>query len=110
MKGGTQTEVENRVLRRLFGSKRDEMTGAWRRVHNEKLHDLYSSTSTIRIIKLRRMRWVMQVAVMEKRNVSSLLVGKPEGKRPLRRSRHRWVDNIKMGRGVVWTRLVWFRI
>jgi hypothetical protein len=85
------------VLRRIFGPKRDEMTGGWRKLHNEELHDLYSSPSIIRIIKSKRMRWVGHVARMgEKRNVYRLLVGKPEGKRPLGRPRRRWVDNIKM--------------
>jgi hypothetical protein len=88
---------ENKVLRRIFGPKRDEVTGGWRTLHNEELHDLYSSSSIIRIIKSRRMRWVGDVARMgEKRNVYSLLVGKPEGKRPLGRPRCRWVDNIRM--------------
>jgi hypothetical protein len=72
------------------------VTGGWRKLHNEELHDLYSSPSIIRIIKLRRMRWVGHVARMgEKRNVYSLLVGKPEGKRPLGRPRRRLIDNIK---------------
>jgi hypothetical protein len=88
---------ENRVLRRIFGPKRDGVTGCCRKLHNEKLHNLYSSTSTIRIIKWRRMRWAGHVARMgEKRNVYRLLVGKPEGKIPLRRPRRRWIDNIKM--------------
>jgi hypothetical protein len=70
---------ENRVLRRIFGPKRDEVTGEWRKLHNEKLHDLYSSPSIIRIIKSRRMRWAGHVARMgEKRSVYRLLVGKPE--------------------------------
>jgi hypothetical protein len=88
---------ENRVLRRIFGPKRDGVTGGWRKLHNEELHNLYSSPSIIRIIKSRRMRWAGHVARMgEKRNVYRLLVGKPEGKRPLERSRRRWIDNIKM--------------
>jgi hypothetical protein len=75
---------ENRVLRRIFGPKRDEVTGEWRKLHNEELRDLYSSASIIRIIKSKRMRWAGHVARMgEKRNVYRLLVGKPEGKRPL---------------------------
>jgi hypothetical protein len=87
---------ENRVLR-IFGPKRDRVTGRWRKLHNEKLHNLYSSPSIIRIIKSRRMRWEGHVARMgEKRNVYRLLVGKPEGKRPLGRSRRSWIDNIKM--------------
>jgi hypothetical protein len=88
---------ENRVLRRIFGPKRDVVTGGWRKLHNEELHNVYSSSSIIRIIKSRRMRWAGHVAPMgEKRNVYRLLVGKPEGKRPLGRPRHRWIDNIKM--------------
>jgi hypothetical protein len=88
---------ENRVLRRIFGPKRDGVTGGWRKLHNEELHNLYSSPSIIRIIKSRRMRWVGHMARMgEKRNVCRLLVGKPEGKRLLGRPRRRWIDNIKM--------------
>jgi transcription termination factor 2 len=88
---------ENRVLRRIFGPKRDGMTGGWRKLHNEEIHNLYSLPSIIRIIKSRRMRWVGHVARMEeKRNVYRSLVGKPEGKRPLGRPRRRWIDNIKM--------------
>jgi hypothetical protein len=72
---------ENRVLKRIFGPKRDGVTGGWRKLHNEVLHNLYSSTSIIRIIKLRRMRWAGHVTRMgEKRNVYKLLVGEPEGK------------------------------
>jgi hypothetical protein len=86
---------ENRVLRRIFGPKRDGVMGGWRKLHNEELHNLYSSPSIIIIIKPRRIRWVGHVARMgEKRNVYWLLVGKPEGKRPLGRLRHRCIDNI----------------
>jgi hypothetical protein len=92
---------ENRVLTRIFGPKRDEVMGEWRRLHNEELPDLYSSPSISRIIKLKRMRWAGHVARMgEKRNVYRILVGKPEGKRLLGRPRHRWVD-IKMDLGEV---------
>jgi hypothetical protein len=88
---------ENRVLRRIFGPKRDEVIGGQRKLHNEELHDLYCSPSIIRIIKSRRMRWAGHVACMgEKRNVYRILVGKTEGKRPLGRPRRRWEDNIKM--------------
>jgi hypothetical protein len=88
---------ENKVLRRIFGPKRDEVTGGWRKLHNEELRDLYSSPNIIRIIKSRRMRWAGHIARMgEKRNACRLLVGKPEGKRPLGRTRRRWMDNVKM--------------
>jgi hypothetical protein len=90
-------EFENRVLRRIFGPKKDEVTGEWRTLHNEGLSDLYSSPSIIRIIKLRRRRWASHVVRMgEKWNTYRLLVGKPEGKRPLRRPRRKWLDNIRM--------------
>jgi hypothetical protein len=86
---------ENRVLRRIYGPKRDETTGDWRKLHNEELHNLYSSPN--RIIKSRRMRWAEHVARMEEtRNAYRILVEKPEGKRPLGRPRRRWVDNIKI--------------
>jgi hypothetical protein len=88
---------ENRILRRIFGPKRDGMTRGWIKLYNEQLHNLYSSPSIIRIIKSKRMRWTGHVARMgEKRNVYRLLVGKPEGKRPLGRPRRRWINNIKM--------------
>jgi hypothetical protein len=87
----------NRVLRRIFGPKRDGVTGGWRKLHNEEPHNLYSSPRIIRIIKSRSMSWAGHVARMgEKRNVYRLLVGKPEGKRLLGRPRRRWMDNIKM--------------
>jgi hypothetical protein len=88
---------ENRVLRRIFGAKRDEVMGGWRKLHNEELHNLYTSPSIIRIMKSRRMMWAGHVARMgEKRYTCRLLVGNPEGKRQLGRPRRRWVDNIKI--------------
>jgi hypothetical protein len=87
---------ENRVLRRIFGAKREEVTGEWRNFHNEELQDLYSSTNTVRVIKSRRMRLAGHVArIGEGRVLYRILVGKPEGKRPLGRPRCRWEDNIK---------------
>jgi hypothetical protein len=78
------------VLRRIFGPKRDEVTGEWRKLHNEELHDLYSSPSIIRMIKSKRMRWVGHVArIWERKNAYRLLIGEPEGKRQLRKSRSR---------------------
>jgi hypothetical protein len=88
---------ENRVLRRIFGAKRDEVTGEWRRLHNEELHNLYSSPDIIRQVKSRRMRWTGHVARMgEERKVYKVLVGKSEGKRALGRPRRRWDDGIRM--------------
>jgi hypothetical protein len=88
---------ENRVLRRIFGSKRNEVTGELRKLHNGGLRNLYSSPDIIRQMKSRRMRWAGRVARMgEGRNVYRVLVGKPEGKRPLERPRRRWEDGIKM--------------
>jgi hypothetical protein len=100
---------ENRVLRRIFGPKRDEVTGEWRKLHNEGLRDLYSSPSIMRIIKSRRRRWAGHVTRMgEMRNDYRLLVGKPERKRPLGRPRRRWVDNIRMYLGEVgWGDVDW---
>jgi hypothetical protein len=93
---------ENRVLRRIFGPKRDEVTGEWRKLHNEELRDLYSSPSIIRVIKLRRIRLAGNLARMvEKRNACRLLMEKSKGKRPLGRPRRRWVDNIRMDLGDV---------
>jgi hypothetical protein len=87
----------NRVLRRIFGPKRDEVTGEWRKLHNEELHNLYSSPDNIRHVKSRRMRWAGHVARMgEERKVNKVLVGKPEGKKPLGRPRRRWEDGIRM--------------
>jgi hypothetical protein len=98
------------VLRRIFGPKRDEVTGEWRKLHNEELHNLYSSPDIIRQVKSRRMRWAGHVVRMgEERKVYKDLVGKPEGKRPLGRPRHGWEDGIRMdlremglGGGWVW--------
>ena len=88
---------ENMVLRRIFGPRRDEVKGEWRRLHNEELNDLYSSPNIVRVIKSRRIRWAGHVAHMgEERGVYRVLVGKLEGKRPLGRPRHRWVDNIRL--------------
>jgi hypothetical protein len=97
------------VLRRLFGSKRDEVIGGCRKLHNEELHNLYSSPSRIRIIKSRRMRWVGQVECMGvKRNACRILVGRSGGKRPLGRLRHRWWDNIKMDlKEIRWCGMDW---
>ena len=85
------------MLRKIFGPRRDEVTGEWRRLHNEELNDLYSSLNIVRVIKSRRMRWDGHVArTGEERGVYRVLVGKPEGKRPLGRPRPRWVNNIRM--------------
>jgi hypothetical protein len=89
--------LENRVLRGIFGPKGDEVTGEWRKLHSGELHNLNSSPDIIRQIKLKRMWWAGHVARMgEGRNVYIVLVGKPEGKRPLERPRRRWEDGIKM--------------
>ena len=106
---------ENRVLRRVFGPKRDELTGEWRKLHNEELNDVYSLPNIVRVVKSRRMRLAGHVARMgEDRGVHMVLVGKPEGKRPLGRPKCRWEDNIKMDLqgvgGVVGTGWSWRRI
>ena len=94
------------MLRRVFGPKRDEVTGEWSKLHNEELSDLYSLPNIVRLVKSRRMRWAGHVACMgQGRGVYRVLVGKPEGKRPMGRPRLRWEDNIKMdlqevGRGL----------
>jgi hypothetical protein len=86
----------NSVLRGIFGSKRDGVTGEWIRLHNEDLNDLYSSPNIIRVIKSRRMRWSgHEVHMGEGRGAYRILVGRPEGRRPLGRPRHRWEYNIK---------------
>ena len=87
---------ENRILRRIFGPKRDE-NGEWRRLHNEGLHSLYCSPNIVRVNKSRRLRWARHVVRMEEgRSAFKILTGKPTGKRPLVRPRRRWEDNIRM--------------
>jgi hypothetical protein len=97
---------ENKVLRRIFGPKRDEVTGEWRRLHNKELYALYSSPNIIRVIKSRRLRWAGHVArTGKRRGAYRNLMKKPEGTTPLGRPRHRWEDNIKMDvREVGWER------
>jgi hypothetical protein len=88
---------ENRVLRRIFGSKWNEVIGEWRKLHNEELNDLYSSLNFVGVIQSRRMKWAGHVARMgERRDVYKVLVGKPEERIPLRGPRCRWEDNVKM--------------
>jgi len=88
---------ENRVLRRIFGPKRDEVIREWRKLHNEELNDLYCSPNIVPVMKSRRMGWAGHVARMgERKGVYRVLVGKIEGKRPLGRPRRRWEDNIKI--------------
>jgi len=92
-----QISFNTTLLRRIFGPRRDEVTGEWRRLHNEELNDLYSSPNIVQVIKSRRMRWVGHVtSTVEERGVYRVLVGKPEGRRPPGRPRRRWVDNIRM--------------
>ena len=103
---------ENRVLR-ISGSKRDMVTGEWRKLYNKEVNDLYSSTNIVRVIKARRMRWSGHVNHMgERRGIYRVFIQKPEGKRPLGRPRCRWEDNIKMDLWEVgaWTGLSWLRI
>ena len=106
---------ENRVLGGILGHNSDEVTREWRKLHNGEPKYLYSSPSIVRVIKSRRMRWVGHVARMgERRGAFRVLVGKPEGKRPLGRPRRRWEDNIRMdpqevGWGI-WNGLIWLRI
>jgi hypothetical protein len=88
---------ENRVLRRIFGPRRDEVTGEWRKLHNEELHNLYSSPDIIRQVKSRRMRWAGHVARMgEERKLSKVMVGNPEVRRQLGRPRRGWEDGVRM--------------
>ena len=89
--------LQKRVLRGVFGPKRDEMTGEWKKLHNEELNDLYSLPNIVRVAKSRRMRWAGHVARMrEERGMHRVLMGKHEGERPLGRPRRRWENNIKM--------------
>jgi hypothetical protein len=106
---------ENRVLRGMFGPEGDEVTGEWRKLHSGELHNLYSSPDIIRQIKSRGMRWAGHVARMgEGRNVYRVLVGKPNGKTPLRIPGRRWKDGIKMDLrrlvGGIWNGFTWLRI
>jgi hypothetical protein len=100
------------VLRRIFGLRRDEVTGDWRKLHNEELHNLYSSPNIIRTIKSNRMGRAGHVARMrEMRNVYRIMVGKPEGKRPLGRPRRMWVENIVMDlREIGWDGVDWIEL
>jgi len=106
---------DNKVLRKIFGPNRDEVTGEWRKLNNEELNNLYSSPYIVRVIKSRRMRWAGHVACIgDRRGIYRVLVGQPVGKRPLGRPRHEREDNINMdfqevGWGA-WTGLIWFRI
>jgi hypothetical protein len=100
---------ENRALKRIFGPKRDGVMEDWRKLRNEELHNLYCSPSIIRMNKSRRMKWAGHVTrMMEKRNTYRVLMGKPEGKRPLGRYRRRWEDNVKMNLGEIgWSDMEW---
>ena len=100
------------MLKKIFRPNRDQVTGEWRKLHNEELNDLYCSPNIVRVIKSRRMRWAGHVARMgERRGVYRILVGKPEGNRPLGRHRRRWENNVKMnlqevgGGGIDWIQL-----
>jgi hypothetical protein len=103
---------ENRVLRRIFEPKRDEVIGGWRKLHNEELYNLYCWPSIIRMIKSRRTRWTGHIARMrEKRNAYRILVGKPEGKRPLGRPRRKWDGNIRVDlREIGWGGMDWIDV
>jgi hypothetical protein len=103
---------DNKVLRRIFGAKRDEVMGEWRRLHNRELHNLYSSPDIIWHIKSRRIRWAGHVACMgDERSVCKVLVGKPERKTLCRRHRHRWEDGIRMDLGeTCWGSVEWIHL
>jgi hypothetical protein len=100
---------EDRMQRRIFGTKREDMEGGWRRLHNEELYNLFAS---LRVIKSSRMRWAGHVVRMgEMRSAYSVLVGKPERKRPLGRPNHKWEDNIKMDlREIRWEGVDWMHL
>jgi hypothetical protein len=90
------------ILRGISGPNRDEVTGEWRKLHNEELHNLYSSPHISRKIKSKRMRWAGHVVrIGDERKVYKVLVGKPEGRRPLGRQRRRWEDEIRMDLGEI---------
>jgi hypothetical protein len=113
IKGRTWTDLfENRVLRRIFLLKRDEVAGGWRKLHNEELHNLFSVPNISRIFESERISWAGHVACLEeKRNACRVLVGKPEEKRPLGRPGCRWEDNIKMDlREVGWSGMDWIHL
>jgi len=101
---------ENRVLRRIFGSKRGEVTGEWRKLHNEERNGLYCSPNIFRVIKSRIIGWAGHVArTVERRGVYRVLVGKPDGKRPLGRAGHRWEEHLQEWGSGAWTGLLWLR-
>jgi len=103
--------LENMVLRRIFGPRRDEVTGEWGGMNNEQLSDLYTSPNIVRVIKSRRMRWARHVARMgEEREAYRVLVGKPEGKTPLGRPSRRWGSISRRWDMGLWTGLGWGRI
>jgi len=109
------SNLKNRALRRVFGPKRDEVTGELRKVHNEELSDLYSLPNIVRVVKSRRMRWAGHVARMgQGRGVHRVLLGRPEGKRPLGRPRRRWGIILRWifrkWEGIVRTGWSWVRI
>jgi hypothetical protein len=112
-KGRVWIEVsENKILRRIFGSKRDEVTGEWRKLHNEELHNLYSSPYIIMQIKSREMRWAGHVTRMgEETKMCKVFMGEPKGKRPLGRRKRRWDDGIRMDlREMGWGGMDWMRL
>jgi hypothetical protein len=102
---------ENRVLRKIYGPKRDEVTGGWRKLHNEELHNLNSLPSIIRMRMSMRMRWAGHLAHMKRRNVYRILAEKPEGKSQVGRPTRRWEDNIKMDlKEVGWGGMDWIHL